>query len=127
VRTAQQLYNTVVNHLRQQKGKSYRPADEKVKEYYCLYRAADGCKCAIGSLIPDKDYKPEMEEKNLAVLLASSLLPVDLVAEFRAHQDLLCKLQDVHDFTYIIDWERQFRRVATEFGLQYYLEGGEVV
>lgn len=27
----------------------------------CAYRTLDGCKCIIGSLIPDDDYDPNME------------------------------------------------------------------
>lgn len=29
----------------------------------CLYRAPSGCRCAIGWLIPDDEYDPEMEGK----------------------------------------------------------------
>ena len=83
MRTAQELFDTAIIHLRKQGQKSvsmdYAPG------YTCRYRSPEGLKCPIGVLIPDTVYKPEMEEKSFDMLLHSNLLPIDLQAEFQVH------------------------------------------
>ena len=55
MRTAQELFNEVVSHLRKQKKQSLS------QHGYCMYRGEDGLKCAIGHLIPDERYHNDME------------------------------------------------------------------
>lgn len=121
MRTAQELYETSVKHLRKQKQKSYKtlPNGEHGEQYACQYRSPDGHRCAIGCLIPDSDYKPEMEGKDLDDLLRGDLLPLKLAAEFHKHRRMLALLQFVHDQKPITDWESQFRMMADDFKLKY--------
>lgn len=89
--TAQEIFNTVVAHLRQQK-KRAMVYNEDNGLAQCLYRAPDGLKCAVGCLIPDGAYKPSFEGNAVEVVLyesdeepwAKNLLP---------HSDLLMDLQ----------------------------------
>jgi hypothetical protein len=53
--TKQEIFDTVVTHLFTQ-GKAAQDEDET-----CFYRAPDGCKCAVGALIPDELYDETME------------------------------------------------------------------
>lgn len=52
--TRQEAFNTALAGLRQQG----RPSGGSGG---CFYRSPDGCKCAIGWLIPDDKYSPDLE------------------------------------------------------------------
>ncbi len=84
---AQQIFDTVVEHLAAQK---VRCANEKGE---CLYRGPKGRKCAIGCLIPDEVYEPRMER------LSPDLIPLAFPEEMRAQAciELMCALQAAHD------------------------------
>jgi hypothetical protein len=121
MRTAQELFDTSVNGLRTQNKVA-------AQGNYCQYRGADGTKCAVGWLIPDEEYKPEMECGTIGTLLDNRVLPRNLQEEFSINADLLRTLQKVHDNT-VFDpsiksnpatyWEPKFAEVATKFGLTY--------
>lgn len=51
----QEIFEMVAKHLFQQK--------ERSMDGKCLYRGPNGKKCAIGILIPDEKYDPDMEGK----------------------------------------------------------------
>lgn len=82
----QQVFDTVVAHLRKQ-GKQAVNNDSK-----CVLRAPDGSKCAVGCLIPDNQYDPSFESHPLeaVVVLVPRLRKMSVA--------LLCDLQDAHDF-----------------------------
>jgi hypothetical protein len=112
MRTAQEIFDTVVAHLRKQGCKSE-------DDDGCLYRSPNGLSCAVGALIPKYAYSPEMENKALQKLLDSKLLPLDLQDEFTEHHALLSDLQDLHDVIPVSLWEVEFRKTATRFNLGY--------
>lgn len=114
MRTAQEIFDTVVKHLRQQ-GKLALSLDG----YTCAYRGADGTKCAVGVLIPDELYSSKMEGYNLNNLMARNVIPSPLKEEFEANLPLLVRLQNVHDVRDVAGFERGFQDVATAFNLQY--------
>lgn len=87
--TPQMIFNTVVNHLYVQGCPSYGEYDDV--HTGCLYRAPNGDMCAIGCLIPDEVYTPEMENNGCDVILKK--LP-DYLSK---HGELLNELQRVHD------------------------------
>ncbi len=87
--TAQQVYDFVVDHLRRQGG----PAVDSSGT--CLYRAARNCKCAVGCLLTDAEYRPEIEGTDIETLSEGSD-PV-LPSFFLKHKELLLDLQNVHD------------------------------
>lgn len=117
MRTAQEIYETVVTHLRKQGCKSVRPADNL--NYICMYRSPDGMKCAVGCLIPDTEYSDNMESKDVRDLLSLYFLSPERLKEFTTHKLLLSALQDIHDNKPIFVWEAQWRMLADDFGLKY--------
>ena len=111
---AQEIYETVVNHLRQQGERSVGP------DGTCLYRSGNGLKCAIGILISDEVYKPEMEEKDLLVLLDQDTINLGPVREeLTKHFSMLKEFQKAHDCSYPSNWEEDFKKIAKLFALQY--------
>jgi hypothetical protein len=86
--TNQELFNKVVCAVRNQG----RPS--KSLGGFCRYRGESGAKCAVGFLIPDDKYDPEME-RYLAIELQKKF--PDAV-EYTAEQARLVRaLQDAHD------------------------------
>ena len=80
------IYETVRQHLLTQRAKSQTGGD-------CLYRGPNGLKCAIGCLIPDEVYKPDMESLDVMGML--KLWPNHPFSDIR---DLFLRdLQCIHD------------------------------
>ena len=102
--TNQEAFTTVVLHLRKQG----RPAREG---FDCLYRAPDGCKCAVGALIPDDQYDPKLEGSHVRAL-------VDLPALQDLNLDLLHDLQIAHDTVDPENWESQLAFLARAYKLE---------
>lgn len=122
MRTAQELFDTVVAHLRKQNAKAMRTLSGYANSCAsgCAYRADNGYTCAIGCLLPDDVYTSTMENNGIDTLLDGSFqLPADLRAEFIDNQDLLRSLQTTHDGYRVDQWEDRFREVAQMFKLQY--------
>lgn len=86
--TEQEAFDIVVKHLFGQK----RPSTSR--NGVCAYRGEKGHKCAIGALISDEEYAPELENKVVTILdlegaLPSSLRGLDI--------GFLTELQAIHD------------------------------
>ena len=115
--TAQTVFNKVVRHLRQQgKKAAHWQVNQWGDRYYvCDYRSntAEGLKCAVGCLISDSEYTPDMELKKVAALKDHDLLPKHLIP----HLYLLKDLQKLHDEIKPSRWEQKFRVVAKEYNL----------
>lgn len=107
--TRQQAFNQVCEHLMQQGQRAV--ASNNVT---CQYLATDGCKCAIGCLIPLDEYVPQMEGKNVDELMKefkiSTLVKEDL--------PLYNRLQGVHDYHPISTWKASLCYVAAEMNLE---------
>ncbi len=77
----------------------------------CAYRGVDGCKCAVGHLIADEEYRPEME--------GTCLDSYEIISE--ADGDLLSRLRVMHDTCrdshFLEDLERKAKVVAESFDL----------
>ena len=112
MRTAQELFDTIVTHLRTQGRLCITLAG-------CAYRGDEGSMCAIGCLIPNEAYSSDMEGKSIIGLLCSDLLPESLKNELKAHDRLLTSMQDIHDRCTVSSWEDEFKRVAHEYDLLY--------
>ena len=117
----QDIYDTVARHLLTQG----RPATNVLT--VCCFRAPDGTSCAIGCLIPNELYKPELELRWGPYALADiGLLPREEVEkQFSSRVLLLCKLQEVHDTAVewkpedvIKNWKKALSRVAKQFNLR---------
>ena len=77
----------------------------------CLYRGESGKKCAIGHLIDDKDYHPDMEfstifdDNGTGKFYGVRVLFKEGAAFADVSQTLLADLQYLHDFKNPEDWE----------------------
>ena len=119
--TAQEIFDKVSLHLLTQNEKSIAK-DEFGRQKMCLYRGANGLKCAIGCLIPDDKYDREAMEG----LAASSfngdtpsclpnLLPQDMP---RANgKNFLLDMQDIHDRYQPDDWKYKLVEFAERYEL----------
>ncbi len=85
--TDQETFDKVVKHLFTQGRRSTAPDNGA-----CMYRSADGLKCAIGVLIPDEKYDPSFEGMPITRLgwLPNFEVPI-------RNLGLLDSLQRVHD------------------------------
>ena len=113
--TNQELFNRVVAHLRAQgcAAKEWVTRSNGAKSNLCRYRTADGKKCAVGCLIPDDRYTPELEGKTAtqeAVAAAAGLEGHNL--------QLATRLQVIHDWIDPREWPEQLKQLAAEFGLE---------
>lgn len=84
----QDAFNIVWNHFVVNKGKPSVDRDS----ISCLYRGEAGAKCAIGVLLPDKNYEKSLEGEELEFV--ASLIPGLRVKE---NLGFLRQLQQAHD------------------------------
>ncbi len=106
--TAQEIFDTVVAHLRKQGRKSY---DGRI----CLYRGPNGTKCAAGCLIPDELYTPGIE----GTWWKSGDLDAIRKHVGEEHSNLIVDLQDTHDGFPPDQWEYRFSVIANNYKLTY--------
>lgn len=114
--TAQQIFDTVATHLLQQGRKAVIRNSEKSES--CRYRTPEGLKCAVGCLIEDEEYQPEMEGRGVHTLAGLGLLP----SRLSPFVDLLKALQRIHDYrtnapSFKASVVNQMKRLAPEHGL----------
>lgn len=84
----------------------------------CLYRGPDGKKCAIGHVIPDEHYRPEMEDGSVFYIAqrCPEALPVGLRG--MPAQRALHRLQRCHDQALDPeDMQRRLVHYAEDWGL----------
>lgn len=70
----------------------------------CSFRGFRGAKCAVGCLIPDRDYRVDMEKWGSSVCLVQH----NYCKEFKPYTRIMSSLQSIHDnWNYGIDgmWE----------------------
>lgn len=109
---AQEIFDRVAEGLLGQGGPSMSDRFDET----CAYRGVDGRKCAIGHLIPDEKYFPDLEGK--CVSDGNVLLTLPLA--YQCHLALLELLQDAHDNA-SDDWGRlpaTLDKVAEDLGLK---------
>lgn len=85
--TAQEIFNRVARHLLDQ-------GERSATDGGCLYRGPRGLSCAVGCLLTDADYQPNMEGEAFNAIVRLWLGKDHPLA---AHTDLLCELQGIHD------------------------------
>lgn len=113
----QELFNAVAKHLLTQKqkseGKFINPSGEHT--YGCAYRGLNGLKCAVGGVIPDEMYKPEMEGRAVNTLF----IYFKCVREYLGadNEEMLSELQWLHDSWVPKLWPRKLRGLAAQFAL----------
>lgn len=108
----QEVFDRVCKHLLTQGEKS-------MKDGECAYRGDDGKMCAVGCLIDDEHYTPDLEGKMVCraavrkALEGSLSIPVDLTS----HQ-LLLELQECHDETPPDIWQDALEDIAYFYDLE---------
>jgi uncharacterized protein YbjT (DUF2867 family) len=132
--TKQEIFDKAVNGIRAQGRPSMGAADR------CFSRSADGYKCAVGHLIPDALYTPEMEGHGIALAwarqppviggpakLREALKRADVNVDEPDTLGLLADLQTCHDFSarrygsqeFMHAFEENVRKMAQIYGLIY--------
>lgn len=111
----QEVFDKVAIHLLAQNKKSINDLSSR-----CRYRGLNGLRCAIGALIPDYIYDPEIEggnvfsEKVLNCLIRSGVYDYDDDEKF----ELLRGLQKIHDHYEPNLWEEKLRHLAKKHNLE---------
>ena len=101
----QAVFDKVVKHLLTQKRRS---KDKK----RCAYRGEDGAMCAVGCLISDKAYDPEIEGFSISSLDVQEKLAESGVPTYSKMKFLLTDLQYIHDEASISLWKGHLRTLA---------------
>lgn len=109
----QQIYDRVKKHLLTQ-------MQQCGNDSSCLYRGADGTKCAIGALIKDKFYSPKLEHKGPREEIVQDALrkSFGLHPKQPIDTDFLGELQEIHDDYSPEDWQNELARFALDYGLK---------
>lgn len=117
--TAQEIFDKAVGGLLNQGVQSY--SEELSK---CVYRTACGSKCAVGQLIPDNLYQPDMESGPSGVdslvekfpQVGEYILPSNMSS--RRGMSFLSEMQEIHDHCEDA-WEARFKEMAAGWSLQW--------
>ena len=109
-KTAQEVFDFVAKHLLTQKKKSQRNA---IGSKDCMYKSPEGLTCAVGCLIPKKDYTYDIEYRGVEDMLEY----YDVVSK---HEMLLTHLQLVHDTEEVENWQEALNIKAEKFKLKNY-------
>jgi hypothetical protein len=103
-----QVFKTVVTHLLTQNSKS--TADDSDN---CKYQNDTGKQCAVGVLIDSKNYQPDLEGKATDALEVIQAVEKSLDTNInKSDRDLLCKLQDIHDYSTVGSWREELEELA---------------
>lgn len=86
-----EFYKKTVEHLINQGRRATSNIDT------CMYRPAEGLKCAIGVHVSDEDYTPEMETIGIDSLVPWSFCPTNLRKSYQEYPNLMRSLQSLHD------------------------------
>ena len=113
MRTYQDIFTTVYNHLIKQGVRAVDKGDA------CVYRAENGMKCAIGCLITDAAYDMEIEARDLediTPVLTKSRIPTSVRS-----MKFLNGLQAAHDYSLrrgIPKFKQAMRQIAVDYKLE---------
>jgi len=114
----QEIFTKVATHLLKQNEKSMR-----LDETRCAYRGHAGRTCAVGFLIPDYLYHPDMEGGGVYdALVYSALVNFNLVDPDTSYVSgsraaLLSDLQGIHDRVSPSGWKHELERMADKYKL----------
>lgn len=120
----QHIFDVVSKHLITQGRRSVAKTKANGGELICSYRGDDGCKCAIGVLIADDEYEPELEgtvigncnNQRVSARFRVMLGSVESMLSGRMI-NLLDGLQAIHDSVNPIDWPEHLIELAKRFEL----------
>lgn len=114
----QAVYERVGNHLLDQNAKAGVFDKEYPDEFSPRYVDPDGRRCAIGSLISDEHYGPELEGVQVFIRRVAEAVAASLCLPWEHIQTgFLLSLQEIHDERDPPDWPRRLRNFAKDFNL----------
>lgn len=105
----QDIFNQVAIHLINQNEKS-TSFDGR-----CAYRGDNDLKCAVGCLITDDEYLPNMENLSIVTIVKR----FSTLSRFSKFIDLLQDLQRIHDVIPIENWRDELVKVTTKYNLSF--------
>ena len=120
----QEIFDTVSTHLLTQNRKSITEINGKPE--VCAYRGNNGASCAIGCLIPDAAYHPDLEGQSISdadvwvaahPVIGSSFLGSRHAGN--AKFKLLRELQMMHDGNHVEEWPVILQELANDHGLTF--------
>jgi hypothetical protein len=98
----QKIFNIIVRHLGKQRKRSF----DKSKAM-CMYRGPNNTKCAVGCLIPNKDYSCAFEGSDI------DMINQKLNFIWNDKQvNLLADLQIIHDESAVRAWPTELRNLG---------------
>lgn len=112
--TAQQVFDQIATHLLKQGKRSMGPVTREhggssYDTVKCVYRGPDGVKCAAGAIIGDHEYEPSME--------GAGWYHIAQAKDVYAHENIIMRMQTVHDTVEPHDWRQRLSALADELGL----------
>lgn len=114
--TPQQVFDQVAAHLLQQNKQSKASLNDKGNPG-CAYRGDGGLMCAAGCLIADSEYDPAMDKTTPKHGTAwSSLVGIGAVPSTK-HDDMIGRLQSLHDIQQPHQWRSALASLAADFDL----------
>jgi hypothetical protein len=120
MKTQQEIFDVVATHLLKQN------APSKGDKGLCMYRGPNGKKCAVGYLIPDSHYDPNMESMPIyssIIVEALRANGIDVTGGKIDHYglnqtgNLLRSTQITHDTHPVRYWGRELTAIANQYGL----------
>ncbi len=112
IKTLQYTFNRCVRHLLKQKKQSL---DSQKK--LCSLRGAKGTMCAIGCFIPNKDYRPEMEDSVILYNGVKGMTGAYLYSR-GYNLEFLEELRNIHDGYNPKEWKKMFYSLADKYKLK---------
>ena len=123
--TNQEVFDKVLSFLRNQKYISTLSGQ-------CRYRGRDGRMCAVGCLIPDNLYDPEMESMPASTVLAMSpelqnlfdgvdermLMDLQSAHDGNMPSSTMAESSNIYKLT-MASWESAMKRIARDYRLEY--------
>lgn len=123
----QRVFDRIANHLLKQGRKSGHPVTYNNEqgletEFECQYRTYDSeakkvLKCAIGCLIPFRNYDPAFEGGNVFAQRVQRALPKSLRIYASSDLKFLVELQQIHDTKEPGSWPFELRNFAHDHHL----------
>lgn len=118
----QEIFTKVATHLLRQNKRSSNPRQSAPTGDgygYCAYRGAGGTSCAVGCLIEDEHYDPEIEGESAHSRAVTAALRASGIPITPEALSLLSKLQNLHDYRHPEAWPTALAELAQEFELEY--------
>lgn len=112
----QEVFDKIVNHMLTQNAKAH-----DVKGM-CMYRGEEGRMCAVGCLITDEAYSPDIEKnaadtEEVLQALRNSGIDIDPWSPSNTDTQFLYEIQQIHDYTDVDVWEKALVQFAEKNSL----------